>query len=50
MVSKHQLMFIKESSLDIRGLESEYTILVSIPESKEQYTRVPHPPLLGIEQ
>ena len=39
-------MFFKESSLDIREIESDYTIL----ESQEQYTRVPYPPLFGIEQ
>ena len=38
-------MFIKVSILDIREVELGYTILVSAPESQEQYTRVPHSPL-----
>ena len=38
-------MFIKVSILGIKEVESEYTILVSVPESQEQYTRVPHSPL-----
>ena len=39
-------MFIKVSILGIKEVESEYTILVSVPESQEQYTGAPLPPLL----
>ena len=41
-------MFIKVSILDIREVESEYTIFVGVLESQEQCTQVPHSPLPGL--